>query len=279
MKAYLRIIRPTNCLIASAAVVIAGLIAVGSQISESIGLFSMVVASCAVFLFVAAGNTLNDYYDYEVDRVNHPERPIPSGLIQREKALIFAIVLFVPTFFLGFFINIECLIVIVVSGAVIVSYERRLKRRGFIGNLQISWLVASLFLFGGFSVYAGDLEALLRVGAAAILAFFATLGREITKDIEDLKGDKDRTTLPMTRGPSESALLARFFYGVAIFFSLVLFPARVFGSTYLWFVLFADAVFVATMLFVLSNPTLSSKLSKVAMVVALAAFLLGAPVA
>lgn len=274
-RAYPQIIRPVNCLIASAAVFIAGLIAVGVQVSESARFLNLIISSFAVFFFVAAGNTLNDYYDFEVDRVNHPERPIPSGLIRREDAMTLAMTLFVPAFLLSLFVNIECFVIVVISATIIVSYEKRLKRRGFAGNVQISWLVASLFLFGGFSVYKGGVSALLRVTSIATLAFLATLGREITKDIEDLKGDKDRETLPRTMGIGRSALVARLFYAVAIIFSLLLVATDIFGILYLPSVLFADATFVATMLLVSSNPKQSSGISKIAMVVALAAFMVG----
>ncbi len=274
-RAYVTIIRPGNCLIASGAVAIAGLVAVGYSALEYAALADLALACCAVFLFVGAGNTLNDYYDYDVDKVNHPERPIPSGLIERGNALTLAVILFVPTFLLGLFINLESFAVVLIGAIVMVSYERSAKRKGFLGNLQISWLVGSLFLFGGVAVYDNETEALLRVTALAALAFLSTLGREITKDIEDLRGDRDRTTLPMSMGPGRSANLARLLYAIAIVLSLVLFFMGTFGLSYLGLVLVADAVFVVCMAFMTSNPSLSSNMSKVAMVFALAAFLLG----
>ena len=274
-RAYVTIIRPGNCLIASGAVAVAGLVAVGHSVLEHATLVDLVLACCAVFLFVGAGNTLNDYYDYDVDKVNHPDRPIPSGLIARGNALTLAVILFVPTFLLGLLINLESLAVVSISAVVMVSYERKIKRTGFLGNLQISWLVGALFLFGGVAVYDNEAEALLRVTALAALAFLSTLGREITKDIEDLRGDRDRTTLPMSLGPGRSANLARLFYAIAVVLSLVLFFMGTFGLSYLGLVLVADTVFIASMAYMTSNPSLSSNLSKAAMVSALAAFLLG----
>ena len=274
-RAYVTIIRPGNCLIASGAVAVAGLVAVGYSAFEHAALVSLALACCAVFLFVGAGNTLNDYYDADVDKVNHPDRPIPSGLIARGNALTLAVILFVPTFLLGLLINLESLAVVSISAVVMVSYERKMKRKGFLGNLQISWLVGALFLFGGVAVYDNEAEALLRVTALAALAFLSTLGREITKDIEDLRGDRDRTTLPMSLGPARSANLARLFYAIAIVLSLVLFFIGTFGLSYLGLVLVADTVFIAGMAYMTSNPSLSSNLSKAAMVLALAAFLFG----
>ncbi|MCJ2511777.1 MAG: UbiA family prenyltransferase [Candidatus Thermoplasmatota archaeon] len=274
-RAYVTIIRPGNCLIASGAVAVAGLVAVGYSVLEHAALVNLALACSAVFLFVGAGNTLNDYYDYDVDKVNHPERPIPSGLIARGNALTLAVILFVSTFLLGLLINLESLAVVSISAVVMISYERKTKRKGFLGNLQISWLVGGLFLFGGIAVYDNEAEALLRVTALAALAFLSTLGREITKDIEDLRGDRDRTTLPMSLGPGRSANLARLFYAIAIVLSLVLFFMGTFGLSYLVFVLLADIVFIVSMAFISGNPSLSSNVSKAAMVFALMAFMLG----
>ncbi len=274
-RAYVTIIRPGNCLIASGAVAVAGLVAVGYSAFEHAALANLALACCAVFLFVGAGNTLNDYYDHDVDKVNHPDRPIPSGLIARGNALTLAVILFVPTFLLGLLINLESLAVVSISAAVMVSYERKMKWKGLLGNLQISWLVGALFLFGGVAVYDNEAEALLKVTALAALAFLSTLGREITKDIEDLRGDRDRTTLPMSLGPGRSANLARLFYAIAIVLSLVLFFMGTFGLSYLGFVLLADIVFIVSMAFISGNPSLSSNLSKAAMVFALMAFMLG----
>jgi len=114
-RAYVTIIRPGNCLIASGAVAVAGLVAVGHSVLEHATLVDLALACCAVFLFVGAGNTLNDYYDYGVDKVNHPDRPIPSGLIARGNALTLAVILFVPTFLLGLLINLESLAVVSIS--------------------------------------------------------------------------------------------------------------------------------------------------------------------
>lgn len=275
-KAYLTIIRPANCLIASVAVAIGGLVAVGDNILQLPNLLDLVLAAIVVFLFVGAGNTLNDYYDHEVDMVNHPERPIPSGSLRRSRALAYAVALFILTFILGILINVESLLVIFLSAVIMVSYERKLKRRGLVGNLQISWLVGSLFLFGGLSVYDQEIEAIIKVSILTLLALLATLGREITKDIEDVKGDEDRMTLPMAFGVAESAYFARVAYGIAILLSIALYPAGVFGILYLGVVVVANAVFIATMALVLRSPALSSDISKVAMVMALAAFFVGA---
>ncbi|PKM92058.1 MAG: digeranylgeranylglyceryl phosphate synthase, partial [Euryarchaeota archaeon HGW-Euryarchaeota-1] len=55
------------------------LIETGSSINLYLSI--MLIAAAAIFLFSSAGNVLNDYFDREIDKINHPERPIPSNRV------------------------------------------------------------------------------------------------------------------------------------------------------------------------------------------------------
>jgi len=251
-----------------------GIVAVGFEKLSSSYLFSLSAATTA-FLFTGAGNSLNDYYDRETDKVNHPERPIPSGIISPQKALNFSIALFFPTLLLSFLINLESFSIVLINLAIMFSYEVLFKKRGLRGNMVISWLVASLFLFGGFSVYGRDVLALRRIASLAILAFLATLGREIVKDIEDMKGDKDRRTLPKILGIKTAAYLASLSFLAAVLLSFAPFLLGILGYPYLLLVLLADAIFIYSAIFSFEKPKLVGKASKYAMLIALLAFLVG----
>lgn len=47
----------------------------------------------SVFLISASILVLNDYFDVETDRINAPQRPIPSGKISKSQALLLAILI------------------------------------------------------------------------------------------------------------------------------------------------------------------------------------------
>jgi geranylgeranylglycerol-phosphate geranylgeranyltransferase len=156
-----------------------------------------------------------------------------------------------------------------------VSYETRFKRKGLSGNMIIGWLVASLFIFGGAAAYNSSVQALSRVSWMGLLAFLATLGREIVKDIEDVAGDVDRVTLPMVIGIDKAGFVASaaFVFGVAL--SPFPFITNVLGAPYLAVVTLADGIFIYCAWISTSNPTLASGTAKFAMIVALLAFLAG----
>ncbi len=265
-------IRPINCAMSAGGSLIGSFVAVRAPAADQ--LLIAVQAAAIALLFTAAGNSLNDYYDREVDRVNHPERPIPSGRVPPRGALVTALVLFVPTIPWSLLLRWELLLVVLINLALMSSYELVFKRGGFRGNLLISWLVASLFIFGGLAVYDSP-AALQRILWLAVLAFLSTVGREVIKDIQDVRGDVDRRTLPMRIGERGASRLAALTLTLAVALSFVPWSLGVLGSYYLYVVLVADAMFIYAALNVFRNPAASQRTAKYAMMVALVAFLVG----
>jgi len=252
------------------------MIAVGFDAFSSERHLVLALTFVTVFLFTAAANTLNDYFDRNVDKVSHPNRPIPSGRVSPQNALLFSLALTIPFFPLSLMINVECFLVILAAEALIISYEKRFKREGLIGNLQISLLGAFLFLYGGFAAYGGDFNSIARAGVAALLAFLAMLGREITKDIEDMAGDlRERKTLPMRIGVSRAGAVGASAFILASVLSLLPYLLGILGLYYLLLVLVADGIFVTCALLITSRPAQISNLSKVGMAVAFVAFAAG----
>ena len=273
--AYLRLIRPLNVLIASGAVFIASFIAVGTEVSRQEVLVPILLACFAAGLVTAAGNVLNDYSDRESDVVNHPERPIPSGQITPSNALSYSVALFVLSLPLALIVNAECFLLAALNIIVLVTYEGKFKRRGISGNLEVSWLTASIFIFGGLAAYRGDFENLSRTLYLAMLAFFATLGREVAKDIQDVVGDTDRQTLPRRMGVESAAQIAGLSFALAVLFSIPPPFLDLMNYYYLALVMVADVIFIYCTTLLIRNPARASNVAKIGMILALLAFLIG----
>jgi geranylgeranylglycerol-phosphate geranylgeranyltransferase len=269
MKALLELFRPLTSFIAALATFVGALVGAGVDIvSSSISIF---LALIVVFLFSAAGFVMNDYYDREIDRINHPNRPIPSGRIKAESALKIAVIVFIVGIIIAWFINIICFIITIVALLLQISYEKNFKRKGFVGNVSISSLAALTFFFGGAAVEQMSAPSIL-----ALLAFFSILGREIIMDIEDVKGDIDRNTLPVKIGERKSAIIASSFLSLAVVMSPIpYYPMQIFSAVYLPFVGIADAMFIYSMFIQLKNPKLSRITTRIAMLIALMAFIIG----
>jgi len=275
MAGLLRLTRPVNCVMSAVGVGIGGLVAVRSG---AWGEFArpLVLAGAAAASFTAGGNALNDLYDRETDRVNHPERPLPAGKLTVASAKGFMVIAFALAAILAVFATVWALAVVIVNITLMFSYEVTLKARGAPGNLVIAYLVGSLFLFAGASVFRSSTEPLVRTGILAMLALFTTLGREITKDIEDMRGDVDRQTLPHRIGSNRAGIVAAICLLIGVALSLVPFAFGVLSLGYAILVIPADGMFIYAALHSAANPARSQRVTKYGMIVALAAFLAGA---
>src|SRR5437879_13919630 len=139
MAGLLRLARPLNCAMAAVGVGIGGIVAVGSQAWGSLAL-PLVLAGAAAASFTAGGNALNDLYDRETDRVNHPERPLPAGKLTVASAKGFMVIAFALAAILAVFATVWALAVVIVNITLMFSYEVTLKARGAPGNLVIAYL-------------------------------------------------------------------------------------------------------------------------------------------
>jgi geranylgeranylglycerol-phosphate geranylgeranyltransferase len=275
MGDFLRLARPLNCVMSAVGVAIAGIVAVPSGALRSVA-GPLLLACVSAGIFTAAGNALNDLYDRDTDKVNHPERPLAAGTLTVAQAKGFTAVAFGVAAFLSAFVNPYALGVVVVNILFMVAYEADLKARGAPGNFVIAYLVASLFLFGGVSVFQSSTTPLVRAGILAALAFSATVGREITKDIEDMAGDIDRRTLPHRIGARRAGIAAAAALAIGVVLSLLPLVLRVLSLGYAILAIPADGMFIYAALHSAANPSRSQRVTKYAMIVALAAFLAGA---
>ena len=277
VQAEFRLVRPANLGVSFVGTIVGGLVAAGEGIGVSPTLWVyLLLAGISTACVTAAGNVLNDILDLEGDRTNHPDRPLVTGEVRVETARG----LVVGLFFAGLFLVLPVIAaepwVGVILGAAVLSllgYEFLFKARGFVGNLVVAFLTAMVFLYGGAA--AGNGALLLPFAG---MAFLATLSREVIKDMEDVRGDIDRSTLPMVYGLPFSASVARASVFSAIVLSAV--PLAWFaplttaaGIIYLGVVAVADVIFVVSVVYLPARLHYEQTMSKVAMSVALLAFL------
>jgi len=281
VRPIFKLIRPHNCILAGIGVLIGSTIALEdiSLTLTQITYYRLTFAFLTAVLVSGAGNAINDYADRELDAVNNPERPIPAGKISPSKALLARRILFsvgiVSAALIG---NLFCFLLAVVNSGLLALYASRLKREGLVGILTISYLVGSTFLFGGLA--AGGFQT---VWILAAMAGFSTAGRELIKDIEDIRGDKESEgeSFPLKVGGKKAAALAIILTGIAIALTPLPYWFGLFGELYLVVVAVSIAVFITGMITIGKNQSKKSAsraslIYKVAMGFGLAAFLLGA---
>lgn len=192
---------------------------------------NLLLAFVTSFTLTAASMAINDYYDRDIDAINEPQRPIPSGVIKPGESLLLALVLGVIGFAAAFGTNAYCLIVAVVAWIVSVAYVTKGKRTGLLGNLLVSTCVVIPFIYGGFAVGRPEMAT----GIFVTLAFLSNTGREVAKDIVDIEGDESQNikTIPVVYGERGAAFVS----SILLMLAVVLSPLPwLLGLVSLWFI-------------------------------------------
>jgi geranylgeranylglycerol-phosphate geranylgeranyltransferase len=277
MNVYIELIRYRNCAMAGLAAVVGAAIAytaTGAPPSQIVWVLPVFVT---VFLATGAGNAINDYFDANIDAINRPDRPIPSGRISGVSALTTAVVLFAAGIMVSNFIGDwqVPLLIAVFNSFLLYFYASSLKRKVFIGNLTVAYLSGSTFLFGGSAYGMKGIEV---TGVLFLLSMLATLAREIVKAIEDIEGDRKdgAVTLPVRIGERHSAYIASLVGVMAVILSPIPYLVSLFNENYLIAVAIADVFFLYAVYLIMDRqPAKSSKYFKTAMFFGLLAFIAG----
>ncbi len=178
----------------------------------------------SVMTFMFSWNALNDLLDVEIDRINRPERPLPSGKIAIKSAKtggaitgLSSILSLIAAGYVawsgetGLSNWIPALGIWGLALLLLFNYESpsrlslRMKEKGLPGNIAISLSVGLVIIFGA----AGASKPFdYAAWSAFLVGFLYNLSREIVKDIEDVHGDKGRTTFAMRVGLERSRFVA-----------------------------------------------------------------------
>jgi len=220
---YLRLMRPVNCLMMGFAVIVG--VVISNRSFEDVAFSNLVYGFITGFTLAATSMVINDFYDKDIDAINEPGRPIPSGLIKPEEALVFASVLTAIGFVAAFLTNTAnalatslCFMTAIISWMVSVAYVTVGKRTGLLGNFLVSACVAIPFIYGSLAV-TNRIEPNVLIFVS--MAFLSNTGREITKGIVDVRGDRTRSiqTLAVRYGKKTAASAATLFYLFAVLLS------------------------------------------------------------
>lgn len=229
---FVGLIRPINCTMMGFAVLVGAALASSQKLSAS--WMALIYGFITGFALTAASMAINDYYDRTIDAINEPSRPIPSGAVRPKEALVLALILTVAGFCSAYLTYAFCLLAAIMAWIIFAAYTTLGKRSGLPGNFLVSACVAIPFIYGSVAVVRA---VQLNVLIFASIAFLANTGREITKGIVDVQGDKMQNvkTLAVRYGDKVAASVAVLFY----LFAVALSPIPWFlGLVSVWFIPF-----------------------------------------
>jgi geranylgeranylglycerol-phosphate geranylgeranyltransferase len=251
IRGAVNLIRPVNSAMIGFAVIVGEFVSKPAQIPLLGSAFGFLTG----FFICAYSMVVNDYYDVEVDRMNEPERPIPSGDVTPQAAIRESILLLL----LGMAFATLTLNPIAVGIAGLYAllswlYNARAKKAGLPGNLIVASSLAIPFIYGGVVAGGSIFSSLLLM--MAFTSFFAGVGREVVKAMADTAGDSNRgvRSVAITNGLAAAARVGASFFVLAIIMSLVPLALGLSSLLYKVGVIIPDLIFAYLSVAILRKP-------------------------
>jgi len=234
---FIRIMRPVNSIMVGFAIIVGVVIGGGKTMLES----QMILAYTFLTGFLLSGSsmTINDYYDRDIDAINEPNRVIPSGVITPTEALVWSILLAITGLLAAYLTSWKHLVLAVIAWGASIFYATKGKKTGLPGNIIVSACVALPFVYGG--LIAGDI-AFFSSLIFSLIAFFTNIGREITKGIVDIEGDKAEgiNTIAVKYSSKRAAVSSIILYLIAVFLSFLPVITEMVTFWYIPFIIITD---------------------------------------
>lgn len=199
------------------------------NITPSLTSFEFFLLVFTTIIIAGAGYIVNDLYDYEIDKINKPDKQIIGNQISKAVAWRWYYILNMLGLGIAVFVawrveNLPLVLLFPLFAVPLWLYSYHLKKVALLGNLLIAIfcaMVAVLVLFAEREAY-GQLLQVSPTSATYVyfiflgyanFAFYSTMFREIVKDMEDVSGDQQHNckTLPIVLGIRKTRFIAAVF--------------------------------------------------------------------
>lgn len=227
IKGLYKISRPMSTLSGVLATVLGGYVAGTGE------WLNIALAGLATLFVSAAANAWNDVQDIEIDRINQPQRPLPSGMVSLQTARTFSYVLAGLSLVLAVLISWPAFLIVAGTNIILYLYSIRLKSTVLLGNTTVATVSALSAVFGG--VAAGNFYPSLWLAA---VIFVGILGREVLKTLADYEGDhaEQVRTIATVWGGRAARTVFFVLLGMTAIIMLAPYVAEVYQPIYAWIV-------------------------------------------
>lgn len=167
-----------------------------------LNLFFLVLASAVT---IAGGYIINSFYDSEKDLINRPNKTMLDSLVSQNTKLSFYFILNFLAAVMASYVSFRAVVFFSIYIFGIWLYSHKLKKLPLIGNLTSAVLTITPFF--AIFLYYKNFELVIFVHA--IFLFLIISMRELTKDLENIKGDiaLDYKTIPVVYGVKASKIM------------------------------------------------------------------------
>ena len=199
----------------------------------------------------------NDVTDADIDKVVHPDRPIPSGKISRKKFFAIALVFSASTFIFALLVSPLCLILVGCAALFVTFHNKYLKKKVKLPAYSeiftpLQWIVVSIFgflaiwtalpqsseLIVNFS-YFGSIstnnQAIQQMLILVIFTYFADNAHDLAEGIVDADGDRIHgvKTYATSFGEKNAARISFIWFFISGIFGVILFLKTILSLVFL----------------------------------------------
>ena len=249
IKNIFSLIRGYNIILSGIAVLIS------SYLLESLLLYKTLEVSIVVMSTMALGNIMNDFLDIESDKINHPNRVLVNNRMATNDAMILFSLIVIILLYFSIYISFKGLLFLyLLILPLLFSYNLYLKKIPVIGNLIVSLLLGSVFLFTELSILNSINILLIPFFLVSVFSFV----REMIKDMQDYTGDKraGMYTLPIIVGKKNMNYII--FYSILILITVLLFPFIFWGYNFkylLLLIIFIEIPLIYSLILLIKYPS------------------------
>ena len=182
------------------------------EVVLDLNLLMLVLASSVT---IAGGYIINNFYDSEKDLINRPQKSMLDRLVSQNTKLVFYFVLNFLAVIMASYVSFKAVMFFSLYIFGIWFYSHKLKKLPLIGNITSAVLTITPF-FAVF-IYYKNFETVIFVHA--LFLFLILSMRELTKDLENIKGDMAHNykTMPVVYGEKASKIMLT----VLVFLTLI----------------------------------------------------------
>lgn len=183
---------------------------------------TFLAATLNTLLIMSSSMVINDLFDINIDKVNHPERPLVTGEVTKVEAVAFSSALLGISQYVSFHFLPEYLQILNNAATLqIILYTPFLKKMFFIKNLSCASLVSFAVFFAGLSSSKTYIQEHKNFGLFSLmltLIFLGSMYNELLLDMRDYEGDKHNkiSTIPVLLGKKYAWLLSNGILGFNI---------------------------------------------------------------
>ena len=262
---FIELLRPEiaemDLALPAASALLASYLATGSLPS----LLPFIIAVIGGYAAITSSYVYNDCCDVDIDHINLPNRPLPAALLNKRKALLYALFLALVASAAALILNPESFFVLLAAVATISIYSSIAKRSTFLSFVPvgIAYGLVPIGIWLAFDpagiLKAPDYGSILPLPAIflGLMMCFTDWGFTLSGVARDVEGDRERgaPTFPVTFGVPATAKFVTLMWAVGVIASIIIGITAKLGPVFFTGAIVAGLWMLSQSMDFIKNPT------------------------